>query len=1343
MKLYSKNSTGRGCGHANTSAFRSIVLAMVLTALMPSAHAAPVTHSISAGNITVIQNDLGNTAASVSPSVSLPINDFRIRSGSSRGDFNIQVGSSATDDVAGGVLVSSVAENGRDMGDPTYSGIQFATSHVDDGAGGYFIPVATTWAGGTATIEWNINLAAAWFPYSQYLGAYIKNTNNGGALIDFRGSPGLTNGIHFVDNGAGVATVNLTSKGINSQTDGVLMVVGAKNEDNFGLVRANANGTWTLYSKDNGGATGPDDYERDPFTFVFIPKTDMNLISGRFLGDASITMHNGVSPQFTVTTVGTGEYELKITGHSPITGVLLTTPEGGVNLNRDNIVSYQPNVAGDGWTIQTRTLPGMPPALEDVGTEPVASFVFIPGPTPGFIVTPTNGLLTTESSGQAAFTVALEAIPTADVTIDLTSSDPGEGTPDPSFLTFTPANWNTPQTVTVTGQDDGDTDGSVEYTIILGSASSSDSRYNDLDPVDVTILNADNEGGITVSPTSGLVTTEAGGPATFTIRLNTQPAAEVTVGFTSSDTTEGTVSPADVTFNDTNWDQPVTITVTGVNDNVDDGDVSYSIQTGSSTSADSTYNNINPPDISVINTDNDTAGFTVSTTGIAVVEGGTTNYTVVLNTEPAAAVTVNVVSSDTVQGGTVTTPVTFNSGDWNTPKPVTITGANDTVVDGNTAFTITNTITSSDTAYNALAPITVSATTLDNEGVITLPMGDAYYSTVSNLAVVIDGRARISDPYSAHYNGGTLTIAVTGNTAPDDHLQIRNVGTAPGQISVSGNVVSYGGVAIGTFTEGMGNTPLVVTFNSTAATPVAAEALLRCITFHSLNGTPPSNRRTVTVTLVDGDGGTSTATTGVRVGLLTVTSFQEGADHGYGIYTGAADVQMQYNSPNTSFATGGANGLFIDFPAPGGNSSHVMLRFDNILGENPGQVPTNAVIVSAELFVRINNTGDGSPLYRMLRSWDANAETWTTMNNGVDPDGVDASFSYDSQIGLEDGSGATGTGIVSVGVTPDVVAWANGLPNNGWGMTGWPGRNDGTAFSPSEAPIIDDRPRLRVAWLPAGTANASFRQGVDGYASAHDTRLRATEPDVNFGTATLGSVDFEVTANMDDNEHLLFRFDDIIGINPGQVPPNAVIHAAILDLASTVNSAMGDGGQFFAMLQAWDDTTITWNSAVNGIQNDGVEAATTATTFAGYPALNPQVQGAFHSFEVGPDVQAWVNGVRPNYGWAIVPWPNGNDGWAMALSETEVERDRPRLRVFYGTGTAVENITLLKPIVTQSSVQVRFTGVIGDTYSVRRASTVSGPYDVIGTGVVQGDGIGTVTDNSPLSSGAFYRVSKP
>jgi hypothetical protein len=111
--------------------------------------------------------------------------------------------------------------------------------------------------------------------------------------------------------------------------------------------------------------------------------------------------------------------------------------------------------------------------------------------------------------------------------------------------------------------------------------------------------------GITVTPTAGLTTSEAGGTATFTVALNTLPTANVTISLTSSDTTEGTVSPAGLTFTPGNGTTPQTVTVTGVNDALLDGNIPYTIITAPATSADPNYNNLNAADVSVTNTDNE------------------------------------------------------------------------------------------------------------------------------------------------------------------------------------------------------------------------------------------------------------------------------------------------------------------------------------------------------------------------------------------------------------------------------------------------------------------------------------------------------------------------------------------------------------------------------------------------------------------------------------------------------------------------------------------------------------------------------------------------------------------
>jgi hypothetical protein len=108
--------------------------------------------------------------------------------------------------------------------------------------------------------------------------------------------------------------------------------------------------------------------------------------------------------------------------------------------------------------------------------------------------------------------------------------------------------------------------------------------------------------GFTVSSISGN-TTEAGGTATFTVKLSSQPTANVTIGVSSSNTMEGTVSPSLLTFTSANWNANQTVTVTGVNDSLNDGNQSYTVLLASANSSDSDYNGLNPNDVSVTNTD--------------------------------------------------------------------------------------------------------------------------------------------------------------------------------------------------------------------------------------------------------------------------------------------------------------------------------------------------------------------------------------------------------------------------------------------------------------------------------------------------------------------------------------------------------------------------------------------------------------------------------------------------------------------------------------------------------------------------------------------------------------------
>ncbi|MDX1679244.1 MAG: InlB B-repeat-containing protein [Akkermansiaceae bacterium] len=456
---------------------------------------------------------------------------------------------------------------------------------------------------------------------------------------------------------------------------------------------------------------------------------------------------------------------------------------------------------------------------------------------PGFQVSAISGD-TTEAGGTATFTVVLNTQPTAEVTIGLSSSDTSEGLPSPASLTFTDANWDTPQSVTVTGQDDAVADGDVAYGIVTGAASSSDGNYNGLNPADVSVTNLDNDfPGFLVSAISAN-TTENGGTATFTIAMNTEPTADVTVGIASSDSGEGTPSPASLTFNTTNWDTPQTVTVTGVDDSLDDGDVVYSIITAAASSTDSSYDGINPDDISVTNADDDfTLGVVAGTGGDSVTGGGVVdedlgpyaitataasgysfaNWSVTSGTasfaDASSASTDVTASADaTVQANFTpdTYVVTYHANgadsgtipaDQNKSHDIDLTLATNsgnltrsgfTFTGWNTAADGTGTDYAAGATYTLNEPVTLYANWKEPSG-ITFGSATRISSNTNFNLSVFPGKARYSGDASGAFGDGTVeAYALAKNTALGGSYSEHQIGFyASGGTSIT--IDSYGG----------------------------------------------------------------------------------------------------------------------------------------------------------------------------------------------------------------------------------------------------------------------------------------------------------------------------------------------------------------------------------------------------------------------------------------------------------------------------------------------------------------------------------------------------------------------
>ncbi|TPK08959.1 hypothetical protein FJ543_23930 [Mesorhizobium sp. B2-5-7] len=193
---------------------------------------------------------------------------------------------------------------------------------------------------------------------------------------------------------------------------------------------------------------------------------------------------------------------------------------------------------------------------------------------------------------------------------------------------------------------------------------------------------------------------------------------------------------------------------------------------------------------------------------------------------------------------------------------------------GGTDYTDSITVATADGTSQV---ITVTIHGTNDAPVVDLNGASAGFSTTLNYtagsaAAAIAPAGTVTDIDSINFGGGSLTVGFTANGALTDQLTIQNQAPGAGQITVSGNSVSYGGTLIGTFTGGTNGSNLVVTFNA-AATQAAAQALADHILY--ANATSATIAKTVTYTLVDGDG---TANGGADTSSVTATISVTGSD---------------------------------------------------------------------------------------------------------------------------------------------------------------------------------------------------------------------------------------------------------------------------------------------------------------------------------------------------------------------------------------------------------------------------------------------------------------------------------
>jgi hypothetical protein len=135
--------------------------------------------------------------------------------------------------------------------------------------------------------------------------------------------------------------------------------------------------------------------------------------------------------------------------------------------------------------------------------------------TPGISLSAVSGN-TNEIGTTATFTAVLNAQPTTDVVLNISSANTDEVTVSPATLTFTNANWATAQEITLTGVDDILFDGNQDVIITVSVDDAlSDDAYDAVADVTTTVTNEDND----IAPSIGFdaaTSSENETDATFT-----------------------------------------------------------------------------------------------------------------------------------------------------------------------------------------------------------------------------------------------------------------------------------------------------------------------------------------------------------------------------------------------------------------------------------------------------------------------------------------------------------------------------------------------------------------------------------------------------------------------------------------------------------------------------------------------------------------------------------------------------------------------------------------------------------------------------------------------------------
>ena len=515
--------------------------------------------------------------------------------------------------------------------------------------------------------------------------------------------------------------------------------------------------------------------------------------AGVRIAPTSLNLDEGGTATYTVTLSTLPFGNVTITPTSGDSGTLSVVPARltftASNWNTPRTVTVT-GVQDDDTANETVTISHSVSGYGAVSIGAVVTISVTDDDTDGVRVTPTS--LSADEAGTTTYTLQLSTEPAGAVTITPTSADSGAVSLSPANLTFTPSNWDTPRTVTVTGVQDDDT---ANETVTISHSVSGYGAVSIGAVVTISVTDDDTD-GVRVRPTS--LSADEAGTTTYTLQLSTEPADAVTITPANGDSGAVSLSPARLTFTASNWNTPRTVTVTGVQDddaNDETVTISHSV---------SGYGAVSIGAVVTISvTDDDTDGVRVRPTSLSADEGGTTIYTLQLSTEPADAVTITPTSADSGAVSLSPARLTFTPSNWNTPRTVSVTGVQD---DDGTDETVT--ISHSISSYGGItSAAAVTVTVTDDGATVTGVMDDntprvsgtdSTADTTAPMVTSIERQAPTTSPTNADSltwrvtfseavtNVDRLAFTVSGSTATVTSVQAVHGETLAHDVTISG-----------------------------------------------------------------------------------------------------------------------------------------------------------------------------------------------------------------------------------------------------------------------------------------------------------------------------------------------------------------------------------------------------------------------------------------------------------------------------------------------------------------------------------------------------------------------------